>query len=66
MSYRTFVRTWWQNTACTIPGAGRKRYTGERFETAEEAREACWSHNLMRYGATMRGPKGKCMEFESV
>jgi hypothetical protein len=61
--FKTFIRTWWRDNACTVPGAGRPRYTGQTFATEEEAREACRSHNLMRYGATMRGPRGMCMEF---
>ncbi len=66
MPFRTFTRTWWLDAACTKPDAGRKRMTGQRYATEAEAREACRSHNLMRYGASMRGPRGLCMEYEEV
>lgn len=67
MAFRTFTRTWWADVACTIPGPGRKRYReGARYETEEEAREACRSHNVMRYGPTRRGKRGLCMEYESL
>ena len=66
MAYRTFTRTWWLDAACTKPGAGRKNYrAGGRYETADEAREACRSYNTMRFGSSQRGPRGLCMEFES-
>jgi hypothetical protein len=64
--FRTFTRRWYANKACTIPQAGRKLMTGHKFETEAEAREFCRSANLMRYGSSMRGPYGKCMEYESV
>lgn len=63
-TYRTFTRTWWLDARCTKPGAGRKRMTGHRFDTAQEAREYCNSYNTMRFGSSMRGPRGLCCEFE--
>lgn len=66
MVYRTFTRTWWLDAKCTKPGAGRKRLSGNYYATQDEAREACRNYNLMRFGASMRGPKGLCMEFEGV
>lgn len=63
--YRTFTRTWWEDFACTMPGAGPKRFTGKRYDTEEEAREACRLANAKR-GPTGRGHMGLATEFEEV
>jgi hypothetical protein len=67
MAFRTFTRTWWRDKACTKPGAGRRSYAAStRHETADGARAACRSYNTMRFGASQRGPRGLCMEFEEI
>lgn len=75
MAYVTFTRTWWKDAKCTRPGPGRSRYTGNRYDTAQEAREACAAANT-RFGlmpggngradSQGRGPKGLAMEFEEA
>lgn len=72
MAYRTFTRTWWLDKACTKPGAGRRNYQDStRHETQEGARAACETYNRNRFATQSnpdrrRGPRGLCMEFESV
>lgn len=63
--YRTFKRTWWKDRACTIPGPGRKTYTGNRFTSEAEARAFCARKGLAEFGETKRGPKGMAYEYES-
>lgn len=65
--YRIFRRTWWRDTACTQPGAGRKRYSGQTANSMDEARRICRANNLEDFGSeTGRGPKGAAWEFEEV
>lgn len=66
MTYRIFRRTWWLDTACTKPGPGRKYYSGQTAETAEEARAICAANNTEDFGSPKgRGPRGAAWEFES-
>ena len=64
--FRTFKRTWWRNAACTIPGAGKRYWTGHSFKTEAEAREFCQFRGLMEFGPTRRGPRGKAYEYTSA
>ena len=73
MPYRTFTRTWWLDRACTRPGAGHKHYSGQIYDTEEQARAACAEENdrqgklpggNKQPGARGRGPYGRAMEYE--
>lgn len=64
--YRIFRRTWWADAKCTIPRAGRRYYSGQRAQSADEARRICRANNLRDFGAENgRGPRGAAWEFES-
>jgi hypothetical protein len=66
MAYRIFKRTWWRDKACTKPGAGRKRYSGQTAETMDEARRICADNNREDFGSPDgRGDYGMAWEFES-
>jgi len=66
MAYRIFRRTWWLDTKCTKPGAGRRYYSGQRALSADEARAICRANNERDFGSpTGRGPRGAAWEFES-
>ena len=66
MAYRIFRRTWWLDKACTKPGAGRRYYSGQTAQTAEQARRICAANNLEDFGAENgRGPRGAAWEFDS-
>lgn len=65
MRYRIFRRTWWADTKCTIPRAGRKYYSGQTAATEEEARRICHANNEQDFGSPRgRGPRGAAWEFE--
>lgn len=67
MAFRTFTRTWWADTACTVPQPGRRNYRASTVhQTEEQAIEACREYNLARFGESKRGPRGLCMEFEEI
>lgn len=66
-NYRIFKRTWWRDRACTQPGAGRKHYTGQIAESADQAREICRRNNAEDFGSPNgRGPRGMAYEFEEA
>lgn len=65
MAYRIFRRRWWKDKACTIPGAGRKHYTGQTAATAAEAARICRENNTEAFGSPRgRGEYGAAYEFE--
>lgn len=55
MTYRIFKRTWWKDRACTVPGPGRRTYTGNEFQTEQEARDFCRVEGEREFGPTRRG-----------
>ena len=67
--FRTFKRTWWKENAAwpngLEPEAGRKRYTGDRYDSESEAREACREFNNGPRTAREKRLSLK-MEFEEV
>jgi len=67
IKYRIFRRTWWLDTKCTRPGAGRKRYSGQTANSTEEARRICAANNTEDFGSPNgRGPRGAAWEFEEA
>lgn len=80
MAYRIFERTWWKDNACTMPSAGRKRYSQQVVQTETEAQRICRAENAQRPGyyrrerdehgnlirklVPNRGPRGLATEYE--
>ncbi len=63
MTYRIFKRTWWADTACTLPDAGRK-IPVMTVDTEAEAREFCKTQGEADFGPTRRGVRGMAYEYE--
>ena len=64
--FRTFTRTWWTHNPAwpdgREPGAGPKEYTGDEYDTENEARAACRAYNTTHDP----GPLSLKMEYESA
>lgn len=62
--YVTFTRTWWRQNPDwpngLEPCPGRRHYTGDKYETQAEAREACKEYNEENDA----GPLSLKMEYE--
>lgn len=64
--YRIFRRTWWRDNKCTIPGPGRRFYSGQVASSEAQARLICRANNLEDFGSeTGRGPRGAAWEYEA-
>lgn len=64
--FYTFTRRWWKDRAETVPNSGgRKHWTGARYQTEQEARDACGRYNATLTGGKTahRGPYGHAMEY---